>query len=156
MTAPTTPFFDDVALGQEIPTVVKPLTVPIMVRWCAAVELWRRDHYDLDYAVNQAGLPNIVGSGAWTHACLHHLLSQWAGPDGWVFKVGQRVRTTMLPGDHLTGWGRVTATRVVDGLGYVELETGLRKADGGEAVTGTGTVVLPLRGGRPVPYPFKP
>jgi acyl dehydratase len=156
VTAGTTPFFDDVAIGQEIPTVVKPLTVPIMVRWCAAVEIWRRDHYDLDYAVNQAGLPNIVGSGAWTHACLHHLLSQWAGPDGWVFKVGQRVRTTMLPGDLLTGWGRVTATRVVDGLGYVDLETGLRKADGGEAVTGTGTVVLPLRGGRPVPYPFKP
>ena len=61
----------------------------------------------------------------------------------------------MLPGDCLTGWGRVTAARVVDGLGYVELETGLRKADGVEAVTGTGTVVLPLRGGRPVPYPFR-
>ena len=102
-----------------------------MVRWCAAVEIWRRDHYDLDYAVNRAGLPNIVGSGAWTHACLHHLLSQWAGPDGWVFRVSQRVRATMLPGDCLTAWGRVTATRVVDGLGYVELETGMRKADGG-------------------------
>ena len=156
MSGSGTPVFEDVAVGQEIPTVVKPLTVPIMVRWCAAVEIWRRDHYDLDYAVNRAGLPNIVGSGAWTHAGLHHLLSQWAGPDGWVFKVSQRVRATMLPGDCLTAWGRVTATRVVGGLGYVDLETGMRKSNGEDAVTGTGTVVLPLRGGRAVPYPFRP
>jgi acyl dehydratase len=146
--------FEDVRVGDEIPTVVKPLTVPIMVRWCAAVEIWRRDHYDLDYAVNQAGLPNIVGSGSWTHACLYHLLSAWAGPDGWVFKASQRVKATMLPGDVLTGWGRVTATRLVDGFGHVELDTGLRKADGTDAVTGTGTVVLPVRGGRPLPYPY--
>ena len=60
----------------------------------------------------------------------------------------------MLPGDTLTGWGRVTATRVAHGLGYVDLDTGFRKPDGVDAVTGTGTIVLPLRGGRPVPYPF--
>lgn len=154
--ATVTPVFDDVAVGQEIPTLSKPLTVPIMVRWCAAIEIWRRDHYDLDYAVNQAGLPNIVGSGSWTHACLHHLLSEWAGPDGWVFKVSQRVQAVMLPGEHLVGWGRVTATRVVNDLGHVELQTGMRKPDGSDAVTGTGTVVLPLRDGRAVPYPFRP
>jgi acyl dehydratase len=146
--------FEEIQVGDGIPTVVKPLTVPIMMRWCAAVEIWRRDHYDLTYAVEQAGLPNIVGSGAWTHACLHHVLSAWAGLDGWVFKVSQRVKTTMLPGDTLTGWGRVTATRIVDGLGHVDLETGFRKADGVDAISGGGTVVLPLRGGRPVPYPF--
>jgi acyl dehydratase len=150
-----TPCFEEVAIGQEIPPIELPLTVPIMVRWCAAVEIWRRDHYDLEYA-REKGLPNIVGSGAWTHACLHRLLSGWAGPDGWVFKVSQRVQASMLPGDRLTGWGRVTATRTVDGLGYVELAIGFRKADGVEAVTGAGTVVLPLRGGRPVPYPFVP
>jgi acyl dehydratase len=152
----TTPWFDEVAVDQEIPTISLPLTVPIMVRWCAAIEIWRRDHYDLEYARGQAGLPNIVGSGAWTHACLHRLLSAWAGPDGWVFKVSQRVQSMMLPGDTLTAWGRVAAAREVDGLGYVDLAIGMRKADGAEAVTGAGTVVLPLRGGRAVPYPFRP
>jgi acyl dehydratase len=147
--------YDDVAVGQDIPTITLPLTVPIMVRWCAAIEIWRRDHYDLAYA-SEKGLPNIVGSGSWTHACLHRLLSQWAGPDGWVFKVSQRVHAMMLPGDTLTGWGRVTARREVDGLGYVDLAVGFRKADRVDAVTGAGTVVLPLRGGRPVPYPFRP
>jgi acyl dehydratase len=151
-----TPWFDDVEVGQEIPTIRLPLTVPVMVRWCAAIEIWRRDHYDLEYARTQAGLPNIVGSGAWTHACLHSLLSRWAGPDGWVFKVSQRVQSMMLPGDTLTGWGRVTARRESDGLGYVDLALGMKKDDGGEAVTGAGVVVLPLRGGRPVPYPFRP
>lgn len=146
--------FEQIQAGDQIPQIVKPLTVPIMVRWCAAVEIWRRDHYDLEYAREQAGLPNIVGSGSWTHACLHHLLNAWAGIDGWVFKVSQRVHTAMLPGDTLTGWGRVTETRVVDGLGYVELAIGFRKPDGIDAVSGAGTVVLPLRGGRPVPYPF--
>ena len=151
-----TPYFDDVRIGLEIPTITKPLTVPIMVRWCAAIEIWRRDHYDVDYARNKAGLPDIVGSGAWTQACLYHLLSEWAGIDGWVFKLTQRVRTMMLPGDTLTAWGRLTSTREENGLGYADLEIGMRKADGTDAVTGTATVVLPLRGGRVVPYPFKP
>ena len=55
----------------------------------------------------------------------------------------------------LTDWDEPPAV-FVDGLGYVDLAIGFRKSDRADAVTGTGTVVLPLRGGRPVPYPFKP
>ena len=62
----------------------------------------------------------------------------------------------VYPGETLTGWGKVTNKFVKDGLGYVELEIGLKKPDGANSVPGSAIVVFPLKGGRLVPYPFRP
>jgi len=59
------------------------------------------------------------------------------------------------PGDVLTFIGRVTSKEVKNGLGYLELNIGLRKQDGSVPIPGNATVVLPLLNGRPVPHPFK-
>ena len=150
-----TPFWDDVQIGQEIPGVVKPLTPPVMMRWCAAAEIYRRDHYDYKFATGH-GLPDIIGSGSWTQACLYQMLNDWVGLDGWVLKVAHRNRAMMLPRETLTGWGKVTNKYEKNGLGYVELEMGMNKQDGTDSVPSSGVVVLPIKGGRPVPYPFKP
>jgi hypothetical protein len=48
----------------------------------------------------------------------------------------------------------VTGTSEKDGLGYVELEIGLRNSRGQDSTKGTATVVLPKKNGRAVPYPF--
>jgi hypothetical protein len=58
------------------------------------------------------------------------------------------------PGDVMTFYGVVTDKRETDGLGYLDLDVGIRIRDGVDAVPGNATVVLPLRDGRPVPYPF--
>ena len=56
----------------------------------------------------------------------------------------------------MTFFGRVTNKEVKNGLGYLELDIGLRMQDGTVPIPGNATVVLPLKNGRPVPYPFKP
>ena len=132
------------------------LTVPIMMRWCAATEIWRRDHYDKDYAVTHVNLPNVIGSGSWSRSFLYAFVSNWAGLDGWVLKLSHQNRGQMLPGDEYTVWGRVASRQVNDGLGYIELDLGMRKQDGTEAVPARAVVILPVRGGPPVPYPFHP
>jgi hypothetical protein len=43
-----------------------------------------------------------------------------------------------------------------DGLGFVACDIGMRNQDGQETTPGTAVAVLPLREGRPVPYPFVP
>jgi acyl dehydratase len=151
-----TPFFDDVHVGDEPPKAMIRLTPPIMVRWCAAIELWRRDHYDKDFAVGHVKQPDILGSGLWSRGMLYAYLSNWAGLDGWVWKQKHQNRAPLLPGDEFTIWSRVTNKEVIDGLGYVELDLGMRTQDGQEKVPAHATVVLPLRGGRAVPYPFLP
>jgi hypothetical protein len=61
-----------------------------------------------------------------------------------------------IPGDLITAWGKVTGKSEKDGLGYVELDIGLKNSRGIESTKGTATVVLPKRGGKKVPYPFVP
>jgi hypothetical protein len=53
-------------------------------------------------------------------------------------------------------WGRVTSKREKGGMGLIELEIGMTTQDGAESMPGTATVVLPLKNGPDIPYPFVP
>jgi acyl dehydratase len=146
--------YEEVEIGADIPSWSLDYTLPVMVRWCAAVETWRRDHYDFEYAVNELGLPNAVGSGYWTQACFYKLLYQWVGDEGWVWKVSHQLRGHLLPHHVFTFSGRVVGKSVEDGLGYVDLDLALSQEDDTVLSPGHATVVVPLRGGKAVPYPF--
>jgi acyl dehydratase len=147
-------FYEDVAIGDTLPEVVQKVTIPVMQRWVASSETLRRDHYDAKFAIEHDGLPNAVMSGSFSQAYIWQLLFNWAGLNGWVLKAAQKNARMVHPGTTITFFGTVTGKYEADGLGYVELEIGLRGDDGAVAVPGTATVVLPLRGGRQVPYPF--
>ena len=60
----------------------------------------------------------------------------------------------LVPGDILILWGIVTGKYEKAGMGFVELQIGMKNQDGVESMPGTATAVLPLRGGKPIPYPF--
>ena len=50
----------------------------------------------------------------------------------------------------------MTNTFEKDGLGIVECETGIRNDSGLESTPGSAVIVLPIRNGKAVPYPFPP
>ncbi len=148
-------YFEDVSVGQEIPPVQKgPMTVSHIMRWSASMENWHRIHYDKAYAVEHDRLQDVVVNGSWKQHVLMQLLKDWAGLQGWAWKVGFQYRDMDFPGDLITAWGKVTKTYERRGLGYVELEIGLKNSRGIESTKGTAVVVLPKRGGPRVPYPF--
>jgi acyl dehydratase len=147
--------YEDVEVGADIPSWSLDYTLPVMVRWCAAVETWRRDHYDFEYAVNELGLPNAVGSGYWTQACFYKLLYQWVGDEGWVWKISHQLRGHLLAHHVFTFSAKVTGKSVEDGLGYIDLDLDLSQEDGTVLSPGHATVVVPLRDGKAVPYPFR-
>ena len=60
----------------------------------------------------------------------------------------------IVPGDTITCRATVTGKSEKDGLGLFGLDVGMRLQTGVETCPGTATIVLPIRGGRPVPYPF--
>jgi acyl dehydratase len=139
----------------EIPVVEKgPMTTAHIMRWSAAMENWHRIHYDKTYATEPDKVPDVLINGSWKQHLLSQMLKDWAGRDGWPWKIAFQYRAMDLPGDVIAGWGRVTGTAEIDGLGYVDLEIGLKNSRGEESTKGTATVVLPKRGGKPVPYPF--
>jgi acyl dehydratase len=147
--------FEDVAVGDELPTLVRgPITTTHVMRWSAAIENWHRIHYDQPFAVEHDHLPGLLINGSWKQHFLVQLVRGWSEPSGWLAQIKMSFRGMDLVGDTLTAWGRVTETEERDGLGLVVCELGIRNQRDEDTTPASATVVLPLRGGPAVPYPF--
>ena len=59
----------------------------------------------------------------------------------------------IVPGDTITCWATVTGTHEKEGLGFVDLDVGMRLQNDVETCPGTATIVLPIRGGDRSPTP---
>jgi acyl dehydratase len=62
----------------------------------------------------------------------------------------------LVPGDTLIVWATVTNKYEKGGMGFIEMDLGMKTQDGVESMPGTATVVLPLKDGADIPYPFVP
>ena len=150
-------YFDDVEDGQDLPTlVIGPMTTTHAFRWSAAIENWHRIHYDQDFAVYHDGLPNVLIHGSWKQSIMPRYLKNICLPDGWMWKVSFQHRAMIVPGDTITCWATVNQKYEMDGLGFFDLKVGMRLQNDIETCPGVATIVLPIRGGREVPYPFVP
>ena len=149
--------FDDVAVGQELPRLTKgPLGEIHLFRWSAAMENWHRIHYDRRFAQEQDKLPDLLVNGSLKQQFITQIVKDWAGRDGWVWKVGFQFRAMNTVGETLTVWGKVKSTERLADYGLVVVELGITNDAGKESTPGEATIALPFRDGQPVPYPFVP
>ncbi len=150
-----TPCWEDVAVGDALPPLVKgPLTSAHLMRWSAAMENWHRIHYDRDFAIQHDKLPDILVNGSFKQQFIVQFLKDWAGPRGWLWKVNYQFRGMDVVNETLTVQGRVTAKREAEGYGLVEVELGIVNRAGKDNTPGRATIALPYRDGPAVPYPF--
>jgi acyl dehydratase len=150
-------YFDDVNVGDEIPALVKgPMTPAHIMRWSAAIENWHRIHYDQKFAVEHDKLPDILVNGSWKQHVMCQLVKDWVGLGGWLWKISFQFRAMNPAWDTINAWGKITKKTEVGGYGIVELDIGIRNQAGVESTPGTATAVLPIRGGKEVPYPWTP
>jgi acyl dehydratase len=150
-----TPVFEDFAVGRAIGPLHKGrITTAHIMRWSASVENWHRIHYDQAFATGHDGLPDVVINGSWKQHILVQLMKDTLGPGGWLWKIRFRYRKLDVAGEPITALGEVTDAVACEGLGFVTCRIRLEVADGGLSTDGFALGVLPLRGGRAVPYPF--
>jgi acyl dehydratase len=158
------------------PIVRGPLTVADMVTWLQGVgsphvrsgQYWRRYreqspgiavrnprsnvwetvervHWD-SFMAAEIGMPGPYDYGAQRGAWATHLLTNWAGDDGWVAEVDVRYRGMNFLGDTLRIGGEVTRTWTGgDGIGYVECSIEGRNQRGDDVMPGRAVVALPRR-----------
>jgi acyl dehydratase len=150
--APVCPRFEDVDVGQELAPLVRgPLLPPHLMRWSASIENWHRIHYDQPFTVGHEGLPGLLINGSWKQHFILQLLRRWAGTTGWVWRAEFQFRGMNLVGETLTAWGRVAELIPADAAGLARVELGIRNERDVESTPGTALVVLPRRGGPPLP-----
>lgn len=149
--------FEDIQVGTPIGRLTKgPMSPAHIMRWSSAMENWHRIHYDRRFAQEQDKLPDLLVNGSLKQQFITQIVKDWAGRDGWVWKVGFQFRAMNTVGDTLHVWGKVKSTERLQDYGLVVVELGIVNQDGKENTPGQATVALPFRGGQPVPYPFVP
>lgn len=149
-------YFDDVEVGQELPKYIRQHSIVEMQRWSITMENTHRLHYDYVHATNHDKLPGVLFHGSWRISLIAAWLKNWALPDGWLWKQSFQVRGMVVANEATIMWGKVSGKEERDGLGLVNIQLGIIGEGSGEGAPGKATVVLPIRGGRPVPYPFVP
>jgi hypothetical protein len=137
MTTQTSLRYDDVHVGDELPTLVIPLTRTLIVATAIASRDYQDVHHDPGLA-QERGSPDIFMNILSTNGFVGRFITDWAGPDAVLKSVNIRLGAPNHPGDTMTMTGQVTKKDA----GLVEVQ--VRGAnDLGDHVTGTVTLELP-------------
>ena len=150
----TQTYYEDVNVGDELPKYIYAPTPTHLFRWSAAIENFHRIHYDLDFGLNHDKNPSILIHGSWKQSVVPQFLKDFTLPKGWPWKAAFEHRAMLVPGDTLIVWATVTNKYEKEGMGFIEMDLGMKTQDGVESMPGSATVVLPLKGGADIPYPF--
>jgi acyl dehydratase len=110
--------FQDVSVGDELPTLEKQITMPRMMAYGAATWDFIRIHYDADY-VRALGFDGPFMDGQMIGGFLAHQLQDWAGPGAFLRKLSFSNRAMVYPGDSVTCHGIVSAKFVENGQALV-------------------------------------
>ena len=137
-------YWDDVKEGQEFSTLEETPSQRLVI-WAAASGDFYQIHYDDNFAKGN-NLPDIIVHGALKGMLVGRLLDEWIGDQGKIVRWGVSYRGMDRAREPITVWGRVTKKYEQDGQALVDLDMGVRQADGKtETTPGKATVALPKK-----------
>ncbi len=137
-------WFEDTVVGDELPEVVKQPDTRQLVMYAGASQDFVAIHYDRKVAA-EAGHPKVIIHGALKSAWLGELVTSWIGSTGRLLELDVSYRAIDFPDDVATCVGKVTETRIENGVGIVEVEIGLRNPEGAITTPGRALVSLPTK-----------
>jgi hydroxyacyl-ACP dehydratase HTD2-like protein with hotdog domain len=139
-------FYDDVGVGEQIPTLTVTVDETQMFFFSAATYNGHRIHYDKEWARTVEGYDDVLVQGPLQAALLARAIGDWIGGRGRLVSFSVQNRAIAYPGEQLAFGGEVTGKRLTDaGAGLVDLDIAGRR-DATVLMPGTATVELPRRG----------
>ena len=139
MTSQKTKRFDEVALGEELPSMAIPITVPLIAGGAIATRDYFPGHHDLE-AARALGSPHIFMNILTTNGLVQRFVESWAGPEGRLKTLKIKLGAPNYPGDSMTLNAQVSELRPEDRSIELTLQG---KNSIGNHVTGTVRVRLP-------------
>lgn len=135
-------YYEDIAVGSEIPTLVKHPTPRQLVKWAGASGDYYEIHYDKDFALSNK-LPGTIVHG-WLHlSFLGQMVTDWIGEKGTLAKLGASYRGMLRPNEDLFCKGTVTKKYVENGKNCLEAEIWVENLAGEKTTPGSAKVILP-------------
>jgi acyl dehydratase len=136
--------YEDVMVGQPLPTLIKHPTPRQLVMWAGASGEFSEMHYDKEFALKM-GFPGIIVHGMLMTSFLAQVLTDWMGEWGTLKKIKTNNRQFVLVDQDILCKGTVTAKYVREGEPTVECELWTENTAGEKCVTATAVVTLPER-----------
>jgi len=137
-------YYEDIALGSEIPPLVKKPTTEQLVKWGEVSGDNNPIHFDEDFARSR-GLPGIIVQGQLAFSFLVQLLSDWTGEQGIIKKPNCSYKGMNFPEETLTCRGKVVKQYTMADKGYVDCNLWVENPRGEKTLSGMATVSLPHR-----------
>ncbi len=131
--------FAGVKVGDPLPELAIDLTVSLIVGGALASRDYTPVHHD-KAAAQASGMQDVFMNILTTNGLVGRYITDWAGIDAVIKKVGIKLGTPNLPGDTMKMTGTVTGKD--DESGTVVIEFAGKNAWGSH-VTGTVSVALP-------------
>ena len=137
--------FFDVAVGDELPALVVPITRTLIVAGALAARDYRDGHHDPE-AARAHGAPDIFMDILTTNGLVGRYVTDWSGPRSRLSELDIRLGAPNYPGSVMTLTGSVTGKGPLAADGQSGLVTvAVRGANElGDHVTGTANVILPM------------
>jgi len=134
--------YEDVVVGQPLPTLIKHPTPRQLVMWAGASGEFSEMHYDKDFALKM-GFPGIIVHGMLMASFLVQVLTDWIGEWGTLRKIKTSNRQFVLVDRDIICKGTVTNKYVRGHEHCVECDLSAENSEGEKCVTATAVVVLP-------------
>ena len=100
-------YYDDINVGDQIPTLQKDPTTQQLVKYAGASGDYYQIHYDKSFALAN-NLPDVILHGALKNAFLGQLMTDWIGDTGILRKLCCQYRAMDIPNEDLVCKGIVT------------------------------------------------
>lgn len=137
--------FEDVIVGESLPTVTYPLTVYRLVMAAGSNRDFNSIHHNTDYA-RRTGAQEMYANTSFLMSSWERCVRDWMGVTGRIRAIrGFRMRSFNHVGDTMRVLGEVTGTRIEDDRGVVEIAIRCENSAGVSVGPGTVEVELPRR-----------
>ena len=138
-------YFDDVKVGDEIPTFVKQTDFMHWNRYAAINDEFVYIHMDDEAGKNSGNAQGAFGMGNLRWAYLQNMLRDWMGDEAEVREMSVQYRAINQKHDVLTCTGKITEKKVEGSDNLVRLELNVIDQNGKGTTPGYAVVALPAR-----------
>ena len=138
-------YFDDVSVGDEVPSITKPsITEVQLVKYAGASGDYNPIH-TVHHHAEKAGLGGVIAHGMLSMGFAGEHVTKWIGESGDLKRLKVRFTSMTRPGDVVTLKGKVTDKRQAEGENLVDCDIWIEKEDGAKTIVGNATVALPAK-----------
>jgi acyl dehydratase len=135
-------YYDEVDVGDEIPTLQKKPTLEQVKAFCRAYGIDGPSRFTDAETARQEGVPDLIIPGIMSMAYLSQLVTDWA-PNISLKRLDVIFRAPVLHEEAIECKGLITDKEVRDGENCVDVDLYVENNEGRRAVTGNALVVIP-------------